>query len=486
MNIANSAKQKRMIYALFAGILLLFVIHHNLTLDADTWHLLTSGKYLWENKALPDTNPWVVHDDLQLIIQQWLSDIVNYAAWLIGKEAGILVLALVQAGVFLLAFCRYLDALHFPVWYRKETVLGISLILISPFFTNRPQIISCALCLFASAFTLEWLDQKTSFRRYLIRMTLVALVMANWQLSMIIALPIVTAPLFLAHRKSIKYGLITYLCCGLAMMCNPYGPRGLAYLYLSRRISTYPIIQEILAPELLSVTGFVLLGIGILFALYIVRSHVLPIDLAFLVPGTMLLAAMAGRNQWFLAFGLCPLIARYLSKTRVMWKPSRFKLIIFSLLAGVMLLDCVKSLPVRVRDDSMSPVAAVEYLRENAPSDVRLYTGFNSGNFMEWSGFSIYLDARPELFLTDINGSEDIYIEYIGLFKNRGLKEEKGCLALDPSSSFDYVAFLDKYNFDYLLITDDEVYLEEAVVAYGYDKVLDANGYRLYEKGGSL
>ena len=97
--------------------------------------------------------------------------------------------------------------------------------------------------------------------------------------------------------------------------------------------------------------------------------------------------------------------------------------------------------------------------------DVKIYSDFNMGAFLEFNGFNSYIDARPELYSKKINGKEDIYNEFI---------------ELSLLDNFDYNGFINKYSFKYLLTEDGSKLSFYLNYRKGYEKILTGNGYSLY------
>lgn len=115
----------------------------------------------------------------------------------------------------------------------------------------------------------------------------------------------------------------------------------------------------------------------------------------------------------------------------------------------------------------MTPVKAVEYLDKYAPKDAKIYTGFNNGGYFEWNGYKCFVDARPELYFKSINKKADIFKDYTCLHSGTDASKLK--------------KLLDKYDFDYLCVTNDTVntYLATST---DYNMVLMEDDYTLYEK----
>ena len=71
--------------------------------------------------------------------------------------------------------------------------------------------------------------------------------------------------------------------------------------------------------------------------------------------------------------------------------------------------------------------------------NLKIYTGYNDGGYLEYRGYKPYLDPRGEVFLEKNNGKANILQEWVD-FRNGEIPKED---------------FLSKYDFDYLFINDE-------------------------------
>ena len=46
----------------------------------DIWFILNFGRYILNN-GFPTIDPFTIHDGLEIIVQQWLSDIIFYSGY---------------------------------------------------------------------------------------------------------------------------------------------------------------------------------------------------------------------------------------------------------------------------------------------------------------------------------------------------------------------------------------------------------------------
>ena len=102
------------------------------------------------------------------------------------------------------------------------------------------------------------------------------------------------------------------------------------------------------------------------------------------------------------------------------------------------------SLNIKIYNENNNPLKEIaDYLDSNTNKDIKLFTGYNEGSYLEYRGYKCYIDPRAEVFLKNNNHKEDIFLEYYNL--NNKISNIKD--------------FLNKYNFDYLIITEDYKYL---------------------------
>ena len=78
------------------------------------------------------------------------------------------------------------------------------------------------------------------------------------------------------------------------------------------------------------------------------------------------------------------------------------------------------------------------------------------------------MDARPELYFKELNKKQDLFKDYLTI--------------RNASSVSKLQKILDKYDFEYLMVSDSDalkIYLDSTD---GYKIVMKGNGYQLYRK----
>lgn len=110
---------------------------------------------------------------------------------------------------------------------------------------------------------------------------------------------------------------------------------------------------------------------------------------------------------------------------------------------GVLLWQTVPEWRDYEKESNMTPSGLLDYLEKQGvdPQDVRLYNPFNIGGYLEWRGYKVFMDPRPELWAPGISGQdEDYYHEYTDMLLNEDWTDR------------DYANFLAKYDFQYLIV----------------------------------
>lgn len=114
----------------------------------------------------------------------------------------------------------------------------------------------------------------------------------------------------------------------------------------------------------------------------------------------------------------------------------------------------------KIEEAKQLPAAAraADYILEHEQSgNVRLWTDYNEGPYMEFRGLRCFLDARAEVFLPTNNKQRDILYEYVSLQTGRT----------------DYRTFLSWYDFNYILVSENDIMYTYLPSDENYELVLD-------------
>ena len=440
--------------------------------NGDTYFILATGRYITEN-GLPETNPFVIHEGLEMPVHQWLYDVCVYRAYsLLGVDgliaAAMLLFCLLIGSSFL--YVRQFTR-HFPLQLITTTALLWGF---RPWLSLRPTFLSMSIFMLMQC--CFWQYRNTGKKLWLCPPVLFSVVEVNFHTSLWIMGPVLMLPHLLPAtlpkkgawkdwlsdwRRDCVPLLICFVAVIAAGFANPYGWKGMLYPLLSYGVVTNDIsIHELAAPAVLSWDGILIFAAMFLFVFHLreKKLHQIDVRLSALLLGTAFLSAMHIRNIWFLLIGaiptLMPLLDRWITgmevrKANVITEenPDEKELrtqLVFRLeilvVAAVLLGVGFSTIRFpRSGPGSQTPAGAADYLDTLDKEDIVLYTGFNNGAYMEWRGYKGYMDARPEIYSKKLNGTKDVLAEY--------------CTILDGSA--DYAVWLEEYQFTHLLVYEN-------------------------------
>ncbi|MEQ8154551.1 MAG: hypothetical protein ABRQ25_06670 [Clostridiaceae bacterium] len=110
-------------------------------------------------------------------------------------------------------------------------------------------------------------------------------------------------------------------------------------------------------------------------------------------------------------------------------------------------------------------VKSSDYLERFNKSEVKLYTSYNDGGYLEFRGFKVYIDPRAEVFLETNNKKYNIMKEYTDM----------------KSGRIYYKEVLNKYNFTHLLISKNDILNTYLPYDDSYKVIYSSDEYKIYE-----
>lgn len=450
--------------------LLLFIIY-GFKIDNDFWFLINTGDEILKNGFI-NIEPFTIHSGLAFVPQQWLTDIIFSLIYNVFNIKGLFVLVLICSLV--ITFILY--KLSYLLSNDRKKALFISIIfsifLIKTVITTRPQTFDIII------FSLELLLLESYIikdnKKYLYFLPLLSLLLINlhgsmWLMFFVFMLPYYVEYVILKIKKKNEYRIeplvITTILSVLIGLLNPYGIKSITYIFGSYGIREINLI----------VTEMRTIAINSEFMNYVIIFVILcsfyhnkgknKIRHLLLTLGITYLALKHYRGLLFLCIiGALTISYNYKSYTdkQDIMVTSKDKIIY--LLSGIIFIGIIficTRLSAYVEIEEIA-----DYLDSNATKDIKLFTEYDDGNYMEYRGYKCYIDGRAEVFLKTNNKKEDIFLEYAGLLYGK----------------IDANVFLNKYQFDYLLVYDNLSLLNELKNNKEYILVLENNNRFLYKR----
>jgi hypothetical protein len=446
--------------------------------------MMTEGRDILTN-GIEYINSHTVLPNLSIVVQQWGWDVIIYSIYSVMGYIGLYLLSVVEAITITVLLYR----LSIKSGGDKPVlaILSIfaSMFLVS-YYTIRPNALTIILLLL-ELLVLENYREKGK-KRVLLWLVLLTFLEMNlhgsmWVFHFVFILPYVVPALKIKvwKLKDRDYKVLPLLliCIPMAavLFLNPYGLDGILYLFHSYGSSLNEIgIGELNDILVLSASGLTTIISLLLFVVVcLVKRVPIRAEVLYFWAGTLVLGIVCYRNLYFahlsffvLACEVIPAIPLDLPKFHhyVNTQPKLLLALFSCIFVGGLCYQWqyITEEPL-ITDSDLTPVVAVEYLQENAEEGARVYTEFNFGSYLEWYGYTVYIDARPELYLKSVNKSYDYLLDTIYL-KNY-TKE-------------DYEA-LKQYQFEYWAVPNDSFVTAYAACDDDLECVAVGETYKLYK-----
>ena len=432
---------------------LLFIII-GFVLDNDFWFLINTGKTILE-KGFINIEPFTIHSGLSFIPQQWLTDIIFY---LIYQKFDI------RGMYFFVIICNFIVIyLSYKLCYlvsksRKKslifTIIIDSILIFCKFLTTRPQTFDIIFFLLELLLLESYISQNN--KKYLFAIPIISLLLINlhasmWLMMFVIMIPYFAEWLIKRIKKQVTFNIKPLIIVSIISLflgfVNPYGIEAIKYLFNSYGVSKInSIIFEMMPLNIGNIFGIIIYGI-IFFILYSFYYNKGNNKIRYFLLGMgMIFLALNHYKGLLELLVVMPLLLGYNFKNKQKEKEikvyfyEKIVYIILIMTLGIFILTNTKL------SDDVDIKEVADYLDKNSSHDIKLFTGYNKGGYMEYRGYKCYIDPRAEVFLKANNKKEDIFDEYFDL-SNAEIKAKD---------------FLNKYNFDYLLIdsTENNLYNE--------------------------
>lgn len=479
-------------------IMSLLVSFFTFNLDNDFWFLINLGERIL-NEGFITTDIFTIHSNLSFFPQQWLTDVIFYLIYSKFKVFGIYVLVMNINLIitFLIYKISMLISNNKVKLSLSVTIITIIMLSIA-FITTRPQIFD--ILLFLMEIYLLELYIKRNNKLYLIGLPIISILLINLHSSIWIMLFVILIPYYFdcldktKYFEKDKYGLIHLIIVTIIMFLlgfiNPYKIDAIKYLFTSYGIPEInSFIREMQPAMITQMSGIYIFGyiFIVLVSYYYKRKIKLRYLLLFL--GTSYLALSHVRGLLYLLVCGIPSLNYSFNdiKEEIQEKYYHFKInniiiasfgLIFLISYGYFLINN-RDILEKNSKHYLGDIA--NYLDENATKDIKLYTKYEDGAYLEYRGYKCYIDPRAEVFLKVNNKQEDIYLEYFAL----------------QMGNYNYKEFLKKYEFDYLIVNHDDLLYNYIEDSDGYEIVYEENlnigtynkqdlsQYRIYKRVGN-
>ena len=444
---------------------LFFALFMNFSREADTWFLLSHGRYVLEN-GIPYTEILSMHSNFSFIMQQWLSSTIFYLIYKTFGEIGFYIFYLIiNAVITYLIYKLCMVITNKKIYASTITSVLCMVILQLNFIEVRPQIFSYIILLILMIILEEFYKNEKSRLIYLlpvVSLLLINLHAAFFPIFIIVCMPFLFEYFINKDKRLIK--LVVLIIIGIIVsLINPYGIKALMYGLQSYGVgNTNSFIIEMAPFNLLGKNNkeyLLFLCIFLLVNLVMIlfgNKKKYNIHMILFIYGFFVMGLLAFKNTGFYYLLAMPFMSKIINVEDGVEEKLPYKTY---LILGVIL---IAFLGYKIYDKEYVLKSGIEdvinYLDNNANKNISLYTDYKNGSYVEFYGYKPYIDTRAEVFIKKNNKKEDILDEYFKLYLGE----------------LDMRKFTDKYKFDYILVNKYDEY---------YKYIKKCSDYELVYKG---
>ncbi len=443
----------------------------NISKERDIWFILSYGKYILKN-GLPHHDILSMHSNFNLVVQQWLSDIIYYLSYKLLGGVGIYILIFIlNASIIYLLYKLCMVISNKKVFSSVITSSIIDILLMTYFVTPRPQMFTFLIFLILLYILEKYLKKESKVIWFipLLSILLVNLHASMWPCLFILMLPYLVEFSYNYLRKKDKriLKLLQVLFVSIIVgFLNPYGLGAMTYSLTSYGVDAINRMVMEMSPftlkGVLAPTNYIVLGLffGLLTCMFIKKKYSL--HQVLLMFGLFYMALCNFRNVTLFYICVLPFFSMYLpfDDGKSKFIPKKLYIVV---ILGLLVLIGYNA--VDGKYNLVNPnKKIIDYLNKTSKKNIRLYANNDNGSYYELNGYHPYMDGRVEVFVKANNHQEDIMLEYYNM----------------SSGILDVEKFLDKYKFTHLVVDKNEILYKYLEGNENYQKVVTIDETYLY------
>ena len=471
---------KAMKYLIAFLVPMLIVMGLNCSLDNDSWDVLAEGRYIAEN-GIYHEDVLSMHEGLHVVVQNYGFAVIFYWIHSVFGAPGIYLTMLLLN--LMLMFLLYKICMLIS---NKNVKLSLILMAVTDvvlafgFIVTRAQMIDYVVFL-ALIYVLE-LFIKNGKKWYLLEIPILSLIMINFHASTWWMLFAIMAAYIVGGIKKYKVWplILVFVISLLAGLLNPYGIEMVTSIFAGYGSMVGLNFVSELAPfnPLYGSNLIFYLALVVALVLYIQSKNRLPVRYLLLFFGFLFLGLLSAKGfSEVILVSFFPVAMLYkdykiprlfdnekIGRIATLWLG--LLVLVLTPCVTVVVANAVEDRPNQTMEEAMDMIDRV--VGDKNKKEVKIFVGYTHGGYVEYRGYSAYLDPRGEYFTKAVNKKEDILQEYIDIKNNETKLGD----------------FLGKYNFDFLVVEEQN---EKAFVGLNnpwYELIYsgEENGIRAYKK----
>ena len=495
----------RLVLKIIPFVPFLSVLWVKTALDNDTYWIIKTGEYICNN-GIPTKDFLTMHTNMDLVVQQWLSDVIYYKAYeLLGVMGPVLI---VMAAILVFSGLMYKLCM---IMTNNSVRSALASVLVSAsmssFFVTRPQVFTYCIILIELICLEKYV--KDGKIKHLIALPILSVAVVNLHASMWTMLFIFLLP-YLANALPMKINGKSISCCkilpliitALIMipcgMITPYGIKGLSFIFttsIGDKVNSS--INELKPVVLSSSPGDIVMFIipVLIAACYIIhKSGKSTVRYVLLTVGTGAMMMMYRKLGAYFMIAAVPAVMYYLNDIDIIGyivkmnekakaKPKKNEknntpllvTLICILVSGILIytfvgfgIDASEFIKSGGANEEMDKVinAMEADIKENPVDELIMFNGFNTGGYLEFKGYKTYIDPRADSFVKEANNDFDYLTEYFDV----------------KTGNVYFKDVFDKYGFNYAIVDlNSELPIYSQISNNdGYKLVFESEDYALF------
>lgn len=505
--------------------------------DTDLYYLLANGKYILKH-GIPHTNPFVFAPFKggslpDIVIQNWLYCVIVAGVNKLAGSLGLCVLELIFIIGMMLAMYAFLKT-RGSNWNKTLTLIISAVTLICFGYINlRPQMFTFILIMTEIICIEKTIN--TGNTKYLFIIPLCTLIEINIHASYWIMHYVVFLPYMIPMKKILKDKVsddicdnfkkgqykpvfITWLIMAVSIFVNPYGTDSILYVFKALKDDVFSFItiaeQQPLSFGKPAIELFLIfIAVFAIFVTMICKKKI-KFSTMFMYLGFTLLISLQIKWLAFYAIGILFVLSDFIewlktTKLREAKISSTYKwfyiaciFIMTVLFSLIIITTAISTKEFKPTEEALNTpntiiskdeIEIAKYLK--AHNADRVFTQWDSGNYYEYKGIKVLVDARPELYTIAYSDTNDYdetnlgvqsHIEY-GLpaysVMQRGITSRTG-LIKEIDTAEEYGELVDKLDTKYYVVkaTTESLYKYVTGHPEKYKLVYKGRNQYLYEK----
>jgi len=490
-------KKNKKLYVLLAFLIVIFTMSIvEKTMQNDTFFYIPIGKYIAQTHTIDGLDHWSFHSDLKFMYPGWICKLGMYLLYTAFGFTGIYVCVLITSAMIAIIFFNTLLKEKHTLWLSFLVTLIAIVFGGRHIFCARNQLFSF-FCFSLEYYCLQGLMERGE-KKYFWFLILVAFILLNvhdtvYPIFFVLLLPYLfevvvskcvrlgdTAKIQYSDLKNKKYIVLLFLIAIFVGFCTPIF--GTAYTNLLSAVDGVGVqfIAE-MQPVNIMMNIPIIFMVSLLFGiLCFTKTKVKLKDLLFTV-GFLIMGSLNYRSYPFILMigGITctnifsSFLRTYITEEKIELfsrKLDSSKLwitVVFCMLSIFSIYLFSEQAKKQYVDDLTYPIAETDYiLRKLDYKNIRIWTHYNFGSYLELYGIPVFIDSRAEMFIEQMN---------------------EGCTVLEDwintsDGKVHYKQTFEKYGITHVLVYNTEtinLYLQEDT---NYRLLYRSTIFSLYEK----